>query len=239
MNVRKILLPCLALFCASGLIESRAQILLQWNTFGNAGTETTEASTFNNTNLSSSSLTLGAGVTAASNGNRFGGSGWFNAGNTNPSTLAEAIAGNDYIQFIVTPNSGASFTPSSFVFTWDRTATTGPSSVTLRSSADSFTSDLGSVTGMASGAITTSRTITISGLTNLSSATTFRLYGYAGTATTGTGGFDIGTNTVNVQLNGTAIPEPSTYAALFGSLALAGAAWRRRKQRATATPPAS
>ena len=130
--------------------------LLQWNTFGNAGTETTEPSVFNNANISAANLTQGT-ITAAGNANRFGGSGWFNTGNTaGGNTLAEAVAGNDYIQFIVTPNTGFSFTPTSLTFSWDH-SNTGPSSVTLRSSVDGFIGNLGSVTGMA--ASITSNTI--------------------------------------------------------------------------------
>ena len=179
--------------------------LLQWNTFGNLGTETTEPSVSNDANIAGLvNLTMGT-ITPAANGNRFGGSGWWNTGNTaGGNTLAEAVAGNDYIQFIVTPNAGFSFTPTSLVFTWDRSGT-GPSSVTLRSSADGFVSDLGTVTGMVSGgaATTTPRTITISTLSNVTAATTFRLYGYAASAAAGTGGFDNSTNVVDVQLNGT------------------------------------
>ncbi len=176
--------------------------LLQWNTFGNLGTETTEPSVFNDPNLSGiTNLTQGAGIVAAGNANRFGGNAWWNTGNSVNSTLAEAIAGNDYIQFIVTPNVGFSFTPTSFVFTWDRSGT-GPSNVTLRSSADGFATDLGTIAGIVGGAFATN-TITITGLTAITTATTFRLYGYNGTATGGTGGFDIAASAVNVQLNGT------------------------------------
>jgi len=173
--------------------------LLQWNTFGNAGTETTEPSVANNANITASSLTQGS-ITAATNANRFGGSGWFNTGNTVAgNTLAEAIAGNDYIQFIVTPNSGYSFSPTSFYFSW-QSSSTGPKTVTLRSSADSYTTDLGTTAVTATIA---TYTLTISGLSNITTATTFRLYGYGATATTGTGGFDVATNVVDVQLNGT------------------------------------
>lgn len=185
--------------------------LLQWNTFANTGNETTEPSVLNDINISPSNLTQGT-ITAALNGNRFGGSGWFNTGNTAVgNTLNEAISGNDYIQFIVTPNSGFSFTPTSFVFRWDRSVT-GPSIITLRSSIDNFTSDLGTVANMVSGGVatTTDRTITISGLTNVLTATTFRIYGYGSTAVTGTGGFDNATSVVNVALNGTTASTVST-----------------------------
>lgn len=179
--------------------------LLQWNTFGNTGLETTEPSVFNDANLSGvTNLTLGAGVTPVANGNRFGGNNWWNTGNSVNSTLTEAIAGNDYIEFIVTPNVGFSFTPTSLDFIWDRSAT-GPSSVTLRSSADGFITDLGTVTGIVNSVFATN-TITISGLTALTTATTFRLYGYAATNIGGTGGFDQPAplpGAINVTLNGT------------------------------------
>lgn len=187
------------LFSLGFLSQDVSAQLLQWNTFGNAGTETTEPSVFNDVNISAANLTQGT-ITAAGNANRFGGSGWFNTGNTVAgNTIGEAVTGNDYIQFIVIPNAGFSFTPTSFVFNWDN-STTGPKNVVLRSSVDGFTSDLGVVAP--TGAIGTSNTITISGLSNITTATTFRLYGYGATATTGTGGFDIGSNVVNVQLNG-------------------------------------
>jgi len=175
--------------------------LLQWNTFGNTGTETTEASVFNDANIAATNLTQGS-ITAAVNANRFGASDWFNTGNTVAgNTLAEAIAGNDYIQFTVTPNAGFSFTATSFVFSWDR-SNTGPSNVTLRSSLDGYTANIGSVLAMPV-AISTGNTITISGISNITTAITFRLYGYGATLTTGTGGFDTASSVVNVQLNGT------------------------------------
>jgi hypothetical protein len=158
-------------------------------------------------------LTLGAGVTPAANTNRFGGSAWWDTGDTATTTLAEAVAGNDYIEFIVTPNAGAKFTPTSLVFSWDRSAT-GPGTVTLRSSVDGFTADLGTLSLAAS--LTTGNTINISGLTNLSTATTFRLYGYGGTAAGGTGGFDTSISTTNVVLNGTSSAPTAAEVALGG-----------------------
>ena len=199
--------------------EANAQ-LLQWNTFGNTGLETSEASTYNNANISATNLTTGS-ITGAGNANRLGGTNWFDTGDTNPTTLAESITGNDYIQFIVTPTAGSSFTPTSFVFGWDHSAT-GPSAVALRSSADGYAANLGSITGLAA-SITTGNTITISGLTNITVATTFRLYGYNATATGGTGGLDIGSNIVNVQLNGTTTGcTPATISSLSPAAGIVG-----------------
>ncbi|MEO5777924.1 MAG: lamin tail domain-containing protein [Flavobacterium sp.] len=183
-------------FCST---KTNAQ-LLQWNTFGNTGFETSEPSIYNNPNITTSNLTTGS-ITAAGNANRLGGTNWFDTGDTNPTTLAESIAGNDYIQFTVTPISGSTFTPTSFVFNWDSSAT-GPKNVALRSSYDGYAANLGVVAPVS--AITTSNFIVITGLTNLASAVTFRLYGYGATATTGSGGIDIGSNVVNATLGGTA-----------------------------------
>ena len=189
------------LFCFS--INGYAQ-LLQWNTYGNTGTELTEPSVFNNTNISAADLTFGAGITPLGNGFRFGGTSWFDTGNTvGGNTVTEAIAGNNYIQFVVTPNFNYAFTPTSFVFSWGRSGT-GPVNLALRSSVDGYTTNLGVVTGLTS--LSNGNTITISGLTNLSTATTFRVYGYGGTGTGGTGGFDQSApapGIINVQLNGT------------------------------------
>lgn len=202
----KIKLLVFALLCSVVSMQEVSAQLLQWNTFGNLGTETTEPSVANDVNVLASNLTQGS-ITAAANGNRFGGNNWWNTGNSVNSLLTEAVAGNDYIQFVVTPNIGYTFTPTSFVFSWDR-SNSGPGSLTLRSSVDSFTSNIGTVSGLAA-SLTSGNTITISGLVNLTTATTFRIYGYGGTATTGTGGFDTTTNAVNIVLNGSTAPIAS------------------------------
>lgn len=173
--------------------------LLRWNTFGNTGLEITEPSVFNHPNLASSDLTHGPGLVPAANTNRFGARDWFDLGNSTPSTLAQAVTGNNYIEFIVTPVPGTSFTPTSLDFSWGASAT-GPTALAMRSSADGFAADIGVVTGITSGLF--SYTMSISGVSDLNSATTFRIYGYMANLQSGTGGFDNTANVVNVQLNG-------------------------------------
>ena len=217
-------------------VPSQAAVLLSWNTAGNLGTETTEPSVSNDVGLSAAPLTLGAGVLGAGNGNRFGGNNWFDAGNTSTapgSTLAEAILGNNFIEFTVAPLTGFQFTATSFDFIWDRSST-GPAAVALRSSIDSFTADLGQLTALPqpNPGASTFTAIPIAGLNNIASATTFRLYGFNTTAITGTGGFDTvtGTLTPNVIFNGdvTAVPEPSSMA-LIGMIGVAGVVYRQRR----------
>jgi len=174
--------------------------ILSWNTFGNAGNETTEPSSSNNANIASATLNYtGSSITPAGNGNRFGGSNW----------AVGALSLTKYIQFTVSPNAGYVFSPTSFDFIWDFSGS-GPKSVTLRSSADGYVSDLGSLTTMTT-STSTVRSISISGLTNISASTTFRLYGYDATAGTGTGGFDCASSANNVVLNGfvNQLPAPS------------------------------
>jgi autotransporter-associated beta strand protein len=48
------------------------------------------------------------------------------------------------------------------------------------------------------------------------------------------GAFAVNANDVTFSISASAIPEPSTYAAIFGALALAGAAWHRRRDRVRA-----
>ncbi len=111
----KIKLLIFSLLCSLCFTNNVSAQLLQWNTFGNAGTETTEPSVANDVNVSATNLTQGT-IMAVANANRFGGNAWWNTGNSTNSTLAEAITGSDYLQFVVTPNAGFSFTPTSFVF---------------------------------------------------------------------------------------------------------------------------
>ena len=76
----------------------------------------------------------------------------------------------------------------------------------------------------------TGNSIALSGgnYTDLSGSRTFRFYMWNSEGAAGTGGLQ-----GDLSFNGTlsAIPEPSTYAAIFGTLALVGTVWHRRRQR--------
>lgn len=218
-----------ALFTLVCISVGRAAVLIEWKTFGNLGTETTEPSATNDPGVGSSSLILGAGLSGDANGNRFGGTGWFNTGNTaGGNTLPEAVAGDSFIEFTVTPTAGFEVSLASLLFSWQR-STTGPSSLSLRSSADSYVLTLGTVTGLST-TLSTGNNLAITGLSSFTTATTFRLYGYGATSAAGTGGFDTATDVANVQLNGTivAVPEPTAVALLLVAVGVAGL--RRRRE---------
>jgi len=191
--------------------------LLQWNTTGNVGDERSEPSVANNANVSSSSLSLSGSavnvVSPATNPNRFGGNNWSPNSSTGiATTLSQAVTSNYYIEFTLTPASGYIVTPTSLSFIWDR-SNTGPNGLTLRSSVDGFTNNIGSVSGLATSNTSNFTTLTISGVSDLTGTTTFRLYGTGATATGGTGGFDTVAAAVqpNVVLNGftSLAPAPS------------------------------
>ena len=199
---------------------SNAAILVSYNTGGNLGTETSEPTASVDASVTATALAVGPGITPAGNGNRLGGTDYAGATGA-PGTLADAISGNEYFQFTVTPVSGNTVTASDFTFIFDHSST-GANAVALRASTDGFatTTDLGQVTGIvASG--TTFSTIDFADFV-LSGTTTFRAYGFGATASTGTAGFDKATSVTapNVVLNGSSVasqvPEPATLAALAG-----------------------
>ncbi|GAA5484126.1 hypothetical protein Hsar01_03366 [Haloferula sargassicola] len=214
---------------SAGLIcgTSFSATLLEWNTYGNTGTETEETSVSNTTGLLSSTMTIGPGVTLTSSSDRFGGRSFYDSTtDSNPTTLNEAIADGEYIQFTVTPQSGYSYSVTDFSFIWDRSGT-GPDSVALRSSGDNYASTLASASSLASGNTTVFTNLSFN-LTSLTSATTFRLYAYGATSSAGNAGFDTSSNSPNIKLLGSvsAIPEPTGITS--GALLAAGLFYRAR-----------
>jgi hypothetical protein len=226
-KTRTLLATALLLSIAS---LTQAADIVTWNTAGNLGTETAEPAATVAVGLFGTNLTLGPGITAAANGNRFGGRNWFDSGDTVAgTTLTESISGNDYIEFIISPDN-ATFTATGLRFIFDRSAT-GPNSLALRSSLDNYANNLAQVTGLST-TTSTFTSLTFGGVTDVSTATTFRLYGFGATDPDGTGGFDTTSTrtTPNVVLEGsvTAVPEPSTW--IGAGLILGIAGWSQRKR---------
>jgi hypothetical protein len=142
------------------------------------------------------------GTTSASSGYT-GASGTTNAGAAaRTGVLNTASSGSAYFEFTVTPNSGFSFSITSISF-GSRSTSTGPVSFSLRSSADSYASDL--TTGTLG---TNNSTWTLRSSTGLSisrsAATTYRIYGFggAGTASANTANWRIDDLTVTMTASG-------------------------------------
>lgn len=122
-------------------------------------------------NITVSGIGRGTGISAASAADRYSASGW----NTGAS-----IDLNDYFYFTITPSSGYKVDLTNFVYTGQASGS-GPSSFAVRSSIDGYASNIGSPT-------VSGTTIDLSGASyqNLTSAVTFRLYGWASTGGAGT-----------------------------------------------------
>lgn len=151
-------------------------------------------------NVTVSGIGRGSGISAASATNRYAASGW-NSG---------AVDLNDYFEFTLAPAVGYKIDFTSFVYTGQASGT-GPTNFSFRTSIDGFVSNTGTPTVGGS-------TIILSGsqFQNITSAITFRLYGWA--ASSGAGTFSINEFT----FNGTVTPAvvctpPTTQATLFSS----------------------
>jgi len=218
----------LASFLAlAACLEAQAQIAA-WEIAGtNASTSNPKPATTLAGFIDSASLTLGSAITASAAADTFGGSGF------NSTSLSSAITGNQFLSFTITPSSGHAVSLSSL------TLLSGVSSATT-----SFHGEvLSSATGFATGASlhsysfsTTSaplQSITLSGVSALQNVTgpvEFRIYGWRDNA--GSSTFRLRSLTgSDLVLNGTvsAVPEPSTYAAILGALTLAGVVMQRRR----------
>jgi len=189
----KNLIRVCVLFFALLVGENSWGQILTFDFAGLAGNEATAASNSNNANLNSSTISRGAGLTASTNGDRF------NATNWALTSIANAVTGNNYMEFTITPNTGHQFSVSSIVINLQRSGT-GPSAVALRSSADGYTTNLDGQKTIVDNTTTQSFTFTFS-QSNSSVAVTYRFYMFA-EAVGGSGGIGDGTGN-DLVVNGT------------------------------------
>ena len=218
-----------ALLSASG----NGQIILAWDFSGKDGDEETVEATTRNSLISNSEgsafISRGDGPTASGNDDRFNSNTWSEANN-----LASAISDKSYLRFDIAPVAGAEMTFTSLTFDMKRSST-GPTSFALLSSIDGF-SDLAAIeTWTLTGATNNDNTADlVTGLggkfANLTSNVEFRLYGYNAGGPSGSAGIGIAGDDLFIE--GTVIPEPSTYALIFGGIALGFVVWRKRRQAA-------
>ncbi|MCK6692177.1 MAG: hypothetical protein L6Q97_08760, partial [Thermoanaerobaculia bacterium] len=182
-----------------------------WELSPQPGNQASSNATTTAAGISAGVLGRGAGLTPQAGAGSINASGWFSS--STPTTLADAIANNDYYEFTLPVQSGylASVTGVGVIV---RSSSTGPNTATLRSSADGFSANLGTIP------ITTASVLNnISvNLTNLSGTITFRLYGYGGAANPGSnpasgGTFRIGSSVVaadnDLIISGTVVQCPS------------------------------
>ncbi len=154
--------------------------ILTFEFSGLVGNEATANSNSNDSNIGSSTISRGAGLTPSSNGNRFNAISWATT------SIANAVSGNDYMEFTITPNSGFEFSITSIQVNIQRSGT-GPSEVELRSSLDGYTNALDATKSITDNTSAQSFTFTFSQTS--SAAVTYRFYMWA-ESTSGSGGFE-------------------------------------------------
>lgn len=153
--------------------------ILTFEFAGSAGNESTINSNFNNANLNSSVISRGVGLSASANADRF------NATNWAITSITNAITGNKYMEFTVSPKVGYRFLVTSIVVRLQRSAT-GLSSIALRNSLDGYTTNLDAIKTVVDN--TNTQTFIFSFTQAISaSSVTYRLYGYS-ESTAGSGG---------------------------------------------------
>lgn len=212
-----------AVILASCAISARSEVLLGWDVVGypSSPIPVSAPSVYNNSALTASTLTRGSGLGAAGGTNGFSANSWTMPVNT---TIAEAIASNDYFTFTAVALPGATFDVTNFA--WNTVhSSTGPSNFVLRSSVDGFAADLALfvVTNKDNNPISVSTALSLVGQTSVE----FRIYGYGASASAGSArlanGGDLGLTGLDMALFGTStggfIPTNVQFASSSASMA--------------------
>ena len=170
----------------------------------------------------------------------------YSAGNTNVTVNNWVTGGGsadttEFLSVSLNANTGFTLSLTSFSFKTSRSST-GPASVSVELFVGGVSQGVSSTFSPTNTTTTTtaamnSNTFDFADLTSIAatSTVTFRVYGWGGTGSSGNLRVD------DLTINGTvsAIPEPSTYSAIFGAAVLGCAVWRRKQQKknsVTATP---
>ena len=206
--------------------------ILEFDFSGSSSTAdwNTQSSTFNASNLQSSSMTRGADISNNNANNSFRGTGFSN--------LGIDFTSDRYFEWTVEASPGFQFTVDSIYGNFNGTATYSNSpGVTMAyayslDGGSSFTS-MGTFTQVGSGSQTFNIPVVDQAFLTDVTSVVFR---FTASGQTPTGGWGLQSaaspGTIGLSMEGTvsAIPEPSTYALIFGSLAFAGLLIRRRIQ---------
>ena len=147
-------------------------------------------------NITVTGIGRGAGITGTNANDRYNANSW------NTTTLDPT----GYFEWTLTPNGGYEIDYTDLTFVAQASGT-GPTSFAFRTSADTFTGDIGTPTA-------TGATIDLSAFQNVTTAMTFRLYGWNASGSAGT--YSVNWFTFNGAVSSVIVPEPATLGAVAG-----------------------
>jgi uncharacterized protein (DUF2141 family) len=146
-------------------------------------------------NLTVSGIKRGSGIAGTNANDRFNAIGW---------DTPAMDANGGYFQFTLTPNAGYAINFTNFIYV-SQASGTGPTSFAVRSSVDGYAANLGSPS--ATGATVT---LTATAYQNITSAITFRVYGWGASGSGGT--FSVNSFNFNGAVVSAACSAPTTQA---------------------------
>ena len=150
-------------------------------------------------NITVSGIGRGAGAIGAIANDRYNANSWNTA----------AIDISAYFEWTLTPSAGCDIDFVSFVYT-GQTSGTGPTSFAIKSSLDTYTANIGTPS-----AVGTTISLAAASYQNVSSAITFRLYGFGASAASGT--FSINDFTFNGTTSCSATTNTITTGSITGA----------------------
>lgn len=228
MKALPILLSALA---AVGGATAPAQTVVSWN-FGTATASLVASSgaPVDNLTLSSLGTFTGQALTVNTTSSSIGYTGASGAHSGSFAAVAGAFSLGTSSALTVTLTPAPGYEVAVTHVSWGtRSTTSGPTQLALRTSVDAFAADAFTTTVATNNTWSLVDTGPLTQITgNAASPLTLRIYGYGGTsASAGNWRFD----DLSVSVSMSAVPEPSTYAALAGVCALLGAGWNRHWRR--------
>ena len=167
-----------------------------------SGNEPVAASSFNDSNLLSSSISRGSGLVASPNAGRFNATEW---------TTSSTIDLNEFMEFTITPTGGYQFSVSS-IYVQIRRSGTGPREIALRSSLDGYSTNLDTNYIILDNTNTQNYTFTFS-QPNSSVAITYRIYMYNAESNLGSSGIGDGAGN-DIEVYGT-VSFPTNCTTIF------------------------
>jgi hypothetical protein len=223
MKTNRIVMTAVTAALAMLANNAGAAIIATYNLAGAAGGEASSAAPTISGNVTATSITRGAGLTANAGGNSF-----------NSANFATTFDATKYVQLGIAPTAGNSLTLNNLFFNTQR-SNTGPATVEIRSSLDGYATTIATISPPAS--LAAQSVALPAAFSSLSSGVTFRLFGYSASGTSGTfriaqnasnstspNAFSFDGSTAAVSTNAAPAVQPvGTTTVTFGSVVSAGA----------------